>query len=126
MSLPESAAANFLLTLRYPPDKILDTFRGSFTATAAPGAFTPFRTEVSIPHTYGKAVLVKMSYSLDDGATWQDECTAVPDLSTPSTPVFDTTYVAAYCTSSNVVVTASNFKTSNVAISYKVITMSLS
>lgn len=120
MSILAGIIKQLLFTLRYPPDKILDTYPGSFTATAAPNIFQPYRTEFSIPHTYGKAVLLKLSYSLDGGTTWQDENVAVPDLTIPSQPVFDTTYVGCYCTSSNIVVTASNFVTSSRPITFSV------
>jgi hypothetical protein len=125
MSIAAGFIKQLLDTIRYPPDKILDTYTGSFTAAAGVSAFLPVRTESSVPHTYGKAVLLNMTYSMDGGATWQDSGTAVPDLTTPSAPIFDTTYVGCYCTSSNIVLTATNFITSSKSITYKVVAMSL-
>lgn len=124
MAIPAANIKNFLFTLRYPPDKIVAVYTGSFTATASSGS-GPVRTNEAISHSYGEILLLTTTYSLDGGTTWQDQNIAVPDLSTPSMPSFQTVEVSAYSTTTQVVVVASNYLTSNKTVTYKVVAVSL-
>jgi hypothetical protein len=121
MTLTAANAKNMRFTLRYPPDKILGTFTGSFSAaaTASPG-LTAHRTESAFSHGLGGLMYLQMRYSLDSGTTWQDQHVIVPDLSTPSTPVFQTVEVGCYCTTTQIVIVASNWTSSSKSITYEV------
>lgn len=120
MTLTVANAKKMLFTLRYPPDKIVDTYPGSFTAAASGTPSSPFRTEHAIPHTFGTTLFLDMTWSEDGGVTWQSMNNAVPDLSNPAAPVFQTRVVGCYSTSSSVVVTCSNFTTTAKTITYNV------
>lgn len=121
MTLSVANAKKMLFTLRYPPDKILDVLEGSFTAAASSGGGAPARTNESIPHTFGVKVFTQMTWSIDGGDTWQDQNVAVPDLSDPFFPVFDTYTVGAYSTTTNIVVVAANYTGSPLTVQYKVV-----
>lgn len=121
MLTPQNAR-NMLFTTKYPPDKIVgDTLTGSFEAAASSFAGLGFRTHRAIPHTFGVPVFLQMSYSLDGGATWQDQHVPVPDLSTPSSPVFQTVEVGCYSTNTDIVMVASNYTTSTETISFRIV-----
>lgn len=122
MTLSVANAKKMLFTLRYPPDKILDVLEGSFTAAASSGPpFQSARTNETIPHPFGVKVFTQMTWSIDGGDTWQDQNVAVPDLSDPFLPIFDTYTVGAYSTTSNIVVVAANFTGSPLTVQYKVV-----
>lgn len=122
MSISVSNAKNMQFSLRYPPDKILNIYEGSFTAQASSNPpFDAYRTEHTINHGLGTYVFMQMTYSLDGGTTWQDQFITVPDLSTPSAPVFQTCEIGCYSTTSDIIVVASNFTGSNKTITYKVV-----
>jgi hypothetical protein len=115
-------AKKMLFTLRYPPDKILDIFEGSFSATASGSPpFTAFRVNSSFNHNLGLQPLLQMTYSLDGGTTWQDQHSTIPDLSTPNEPVFQTVDVGCYATSTQIVIVASNWTNSTRTVTYKVV-----
>lgn len=121
MTVTPSDAKNMLFTLRYPPDKILDIFEDSFTATASSSAGSQaFRTEDAFDHNLGDTVFLQMIYSLDGGTTWQDQHVVVPDLSVPAMPVFQTCEVGCYSTTTQIVIAASNWTGSNKTITYRV------
>lgn len=122
--IPVANIKNFLFTTRYPPDKILETYTGSFTAPPSLSGSTLHRTEFPIDHTFGDSLFLQTTYSLDGGITWQDQDTSIPDLSTPSQPVFETVDVDAYATSTQIVIVVSNFLTVTKTVTYNVVAMS--
>lgn len=124
MTLTVENAKKMKFTLRYPPDKILNIYTGSFTANASSTTFTSERTHHAIDHTFGDNLLLQTTWSLDGGATWQDQDTSIPDLSSPSFPVFDTLLVNAYSTTTQIIVVAASFLTSAKTVTYKVVAMS--
>lgn len=111
-------AKNMLFTTRYPVDKIVGVYTGSFTANASSSTLTSERTHDTIPHTFGVTCFLELIYSLDSGTTWQDMDMPIPDLSTPSAPVFQTVTVAAYSTTTDFVVVAANQTTSSETVQY--------
>lgn len=120
MSIPAGNVKNLLFSLRYPPDKILETLEGSFTANASSSTTSGERTHQVLSHNYGTTVFLDLSYSLDGGVTWQDQHVPVPDFSVPSVPVFDTLSVGCYSTTTEIVVVATSFKTSNQTVNYRI------
>lgn len=112
-----------IFSQQFPPDKIVEVFEGSFTANASSSLGIPERTHHTISHDFGQTVFLQMIYSRDGGATWQDQHVGVPDLTIPSAPVFQTVDVGCYSTSTQVVIVASNFTTSNKTIQYLVAAM---
>lgn len=110
-------AKNLLFTTRYPVDKIVNVYSGSFTATASSSTILSRRTHETIPHTFGDECFLELIYSLDGGTTWQDMDMPIPDLTGPS-PVFQTVTVAAYSTTTNFVVVAVNQTTSSATVQY--------
>lgn len=121
MTLTAANAKNMLFTLRYPPDKIVDVFPGTFTANASSTAFDAFRTEHVIPHTFGTTLFLDMTWSEDGGTTWQSASNGVPDLSNPAAPVFQTRMVGCYSTTDTIIVTCSNYTTTSKTIMYNVV-----
>lgn len=115
---PETAKIT-IFTSKYPPDKIVDIYTGSFTATKTSSSFTGFRTEHVILHSFGVPVFLDMTWSQDNGATWQPVNSAVPDTSS-SSPVFQTCEVGCYSTATEIVVVASNYTTTSRTILFKV------
>lgn len=111
-----TAAKELLLTTDYPLDKILETFSGSFTALARYAVFQPRATESTIPHSIGDWGLINGVYSLN-GTVWYPFGTVVADTS-GSMPTFQNIEVSAFCTSSNVVIRASNYTASAATIYY--------
>lgn len=124
MSVSAADGKKMLFSLRFPPDKILDVIEGSFTAVAASLDFAACRTSATTAHDYGTTVFTQLTYSLDGGATWQDQHTPIPDLSSPSAPRLQTCPVGCYSTSTQIVVTASNYTTSDKTVTYKVVVFS--
>jgi|ERR1044071_496698 hypothetical protein len=122
--IPAANIRNFQFTTRYPPDKIVAVYEGSFTATQSSTGFSPHRTHQTISHSFGTSLLLQTTYSLDGGTTWQDQNISIPDLSTPSMPNFQTIAVSAYSTSTQVIVVASNWTTMPKTVTYKVVAMS--
>lgn len=121
MLTPQNAR-HMLFTTKYPPDKIVgETVTGSFTAAASSSTLLAKRTHDAIDHSFGVPVFLQMSYSTDGGATWQDQHVTIPDLSTPSAPVFQTVDVGCYCTSAQMVMVASNWTTSDQTIQYRIV-----
>lgn len=125
MTLLPADGKKMRFTLRYPVDKILGIFEGSFTAAASS---TPpslgRRTNEAFNHSLGTSVFLQMTYSLDNGTSWQDQHVTVPDLSSPSTPVIQTCEVGCYSTSTQIVIVASNYTGSSKNIQYKVVAFS--
>lgn len=122
MSVSVTNAKNMQFTLRYPPDKILNIYEGSFTAQASSNPpFDAYRTEYTINHDIGTYVYMQMTYSLDGGTTWQDQFITVPDLSVPGSPVLQTCEIGCYSTTSQIVMVASNFTGSSKTVTYKVV-----
>jgi hypothetical protein len=115
-------AKNFLFNSDYPIEKVLATYSGSFTATAAPGAFSPFRTHQTITNSTGQTPLLVLIYSRDGGTSWQDGGVVIPTGG--ATPSFQTVEVNAYATSSQFVIVASNWITSAQTIYYKLAALS--
>lgn len=118
-------AKNMRFTLRYPPDKILDIFEGSFTATQSSFAGVSHRTNSAFSHNLGGLVFLQMTYSLDGGTTWQDQHVVVPDLSVPTVPVFQTIEVGCYSTTTQIVIAAANYTTSAETVTYKVVAFAI-
>ncbi len=123
MSIPAANIKNLRFSLRYPPDKIVGVYEGSFTANASSSSFSGERTHNAISHGFSQAVLPVTTYSLDGGTTWQDQNIVIPDLSSPSTPVFQTIEVSAYSTSTQIVVVASSYLGSASTVTFKVIAL---
>jgi hypothetical protein len=111
-------AKNMQFTTRYPVDKIVEVYPGSFTATASSSTLTSERTHETIPHTFGITCFLELIYSLDGGTTWQDMDMPIPNLSVPTAPVFQTVTVAAYSTTTDFVIVAANQTTSNATVQY--------
>lgn len=113
---------NFLFSTKFPPDKILGTFSGTFTANAGGGLGSglSYRTESATNHTYGEMVFTKGIYSTDAGTTWNDFDVTVPDLTTPTQPILQTVDVQSYATSTQIVIVAANFYNVNKTVMYKV------
>jgi hypothetical protein len=127
MTLSVANAKKMLFTTRFPPDKILDTFEGSFTATLSSSPpFSANRTEYPFNHNLvGGTAYLQMRYSLDGGTTWEDQHVTVPDLSVPTAPVFDTLEVGCYCTAAQIIMVASNFTALNKTVTYKVVAFAI-
>lgn len=125
MTLLPAEAKSMRFTSRYPTDKILGIFEGSFTADASSFLGLPHRTNEAFDHLLGEQVFLQMTYSRDSGTTWQDQHVGVPDLTTPSTPRFQTVDVGCYCTSTQIVIAVANFLTSSATITYKVVAFSI-
>ena len=121
MSIPAANIKNLRFTLRYPPDKIVGTYDGSFTAAASSTGFASRRTHSTIAHTFGTTVFTTLIYSTDGGTTWQDQNVNVPDLSVPTVPVFQTLEVSSYSTTTDIVVAAANWTTSPITVTYKLV-----
>jgi hypothetical protein len=102
-------------------DKILDVYSGSFTVSAAPDEFDPYRAEYPISHDFGEAVFTDITWSQDGGDTWNGMANGVPNLSNPAQPKFQTCRVGCYSTSTKIVVTASNYTTSSQTILFNVV-----
>jgi hypothetical protein len=111
-------AKNMQFTTRYPVDKIVEVYPGSFTANASSSTLTSERTHETIPHTFGATCFLELIYSLDGGTTWQDMDMPIPDLSSPTAPVFQTVTVAPYSTTTDFVVVATNQTTSDETVQY--------
>jgi hypothetical protein len=111
-------AKNMQFTTRYPVDKIVGVYPGSFTANASSSTITSERTHKTIPHTFGTTCFLELIYSLDGGTTWQDMDMPTPNLSVPSAPVFLTVTVAAYSTTTDFVIVAANQTTSSETVQY--------
>lgn len=109
-------AKNMLFTTRYPTDKIVEVYSGSFTADASTSTLTSQRTHETIPHTFGQECLLELVYSLDGGTTWQDMDMPIPNLS--GTPVFQTVTVAPYSTTTDFIIVAANQTTSAETVDY--------
>lgn len=122
MSIPSANIKNLRFSLRYPPDKIVAIYEGSFTATGSSSPpFSARRTHETIAHSFGETVFVNLTYSLDGGTTWQDQNISIPDLSSPTMPVFQTLAVSAYSTTTDIVIVASKFTAGNATVTYKVV-----
>jgi len=118
--LSTANAQDMLFATDYPPDKIVRVYTGSFSAAASSSPFFAERTHYAIDHSYGETVFLQMSYSRDGGVTWQDQHVNVPDLSSPSTPVFQTVEVGCYSTSTQIVMVASSYLGSVASIQFRV------
>lgn len=100
-------ARDFLLTTDYPFDKVVRNHTGNFSAAASFGAFQPRRTEFTMPHDFGSWGLIVGAFSVNNvdwlpfGVTNADTSGAIP--------TFQTVEVNAYCTTTNIVVQASNW-----------------
>jgi hypothetical protein len=124
MTLSAANAKKMLFTLRYPPDKILGTFEGSFTATAMSGnpelGDPPKRTIHTVAtHGFGAPAYLQMRYSVDGGVNWQQQHFAIID---DIGGVPQDEYVAGcYCTSTQVLMVAQNRTNSNVTVTYEIV-----
>lgn len=119
MTLSVSNAKNMLFTLRYPPDKIVGVYEGSFTATASSVDLSGERTHETINHSFGQICLLDLTWSEDGGTTWQQAGESVPTLGTP--PRFQNRVVSCYSTTSTFVIAVSNYTTTSKTIQYKLI-----
>ena len=103
-------AKKLAFSTSFPPDKIVDILEGSFVA----GAST--QTNHAVAHTFGKTMFTQLSYSLDGGATWNDQGVMVPTAG----PTFQTLNVNAYTTTSQVVIIAYNYLGNTPTVTYRV------
>ena len=110
-------AKNMLFTLRYPPDKILKVYEGSFTAAQSASTILSQRTHEVISQDFGKQCLLELVYSLNGGLTWQDMDQPIPDTSSP-TPVFQTITVAPFSSTTDFTIVAVNQTTSPATVDY--------
>lgn len=118
MSISVAGAKKCRFVSQYPVDKIVNIYTGSFTANASATGYLAERTHESIAHSYGQQCLLDLVYSLDGGTTWNDADMQIPDISTPSAPIFQTCVVAPYSTTTDFVIVASNFLTSSKTVQY--------
>ena len=109
-------ASKFLLNSDYPFDKVLENYSGSFSASARYGLASPRRTTLAIDHTVGDWALIRGIYSTDN-VTWLPFGVVNADT-TGTQPTFQTVEVTAYCTTSQVVIVASNYLSSAQTIYY--------
>lgn len=109
-------ANSFLLNTDYEQDKVMGTFSGSFAISAQYSPFHPRRTETVIDHDFGDYGLIVGAYSTDN-STWYPFGVRVAAISS-GLPTFQTVEVNAYCTTSQVVVQASNYTTSTPTVYY--------
>lgn len=107
---------NFLFNSDFPPDKILETGTGSFTAIQRNGASDPRRTTETIPHSIGTFGLINGAYSKDN-STWFPFGVTEAVIS-GGLPTFQTVEVNAGCDADNVYIVASNWLSSNQTIYY--------
>lgn len=114
MSISTSDAKKLIFSLSFPPDKIVDILTGSFVASASS------ITNHAVSHSFGQTMFTQLSYSLDGGTTWNDQGVMIPDLTTPSAPIFQTLNVNAYTTSSQTVITAYNYQATTPTVTYRV------
>lgn len=110
------AVTDFIFNSDYPIDKILGTFQGSFIAAPRHGLFQPQATEESLSHGFGDYGLIVGAFSLD-GTTWFPFGVSPADVSSGS-PSLQTVECSAYCTTSEVVLRASNFTAAPETITY--------
>jgi hypothetical protein len=124
MTLTPANAKKMLFTLRYPPDKILDTFSGSFTATAMSGDPTigdPSKrtTYTAATHGFGAAAYLQMRWSMDGGTNWQQQhftrTTVIGGFTYPSV------VAGCYCTATQIIMVATNNTNSNATINYEIV-----
>lgn len=71
-------------------DKIIGTGSGTFTATAPTAGNTPTTSTMAYATTIGANYYFQGIYSTDNGASWNDFGSMVPNLTTPGMPVFQT------------------------------------
>lgn len=104
-----------LTKLKFSPprldhDKILGTLSGTINV---PGVTSPTSsvTVNDVKNTgFNDTVLVEGIYSVDGGATWNDMGAMVPNLSNPSTPVFQTLdCIPSSSPNGNITITATNY-----------------
>lgn len=115
MAMTAAQASQTLLNTDYTFDKILETYTGSFSAAARHGALQPRRTTSTISHGIGTYGLIIGSYTTD-GTTWLPF--GVINANTSGAFSFQTVEVTAYCTTSDVVVVASNYLSSSKTVEY--------
>jgi len=118
MTLSVANAKNMRFTARYPVDKVVNIYTGTFTANASSSTLSGERTHEVITHTYGANCLLELVYSLDGGTTWNDMDMQIPNLAIPTAPVFQTTVVSPFSTTTTFVIAACNFTTSSKTVQY--------
>lgn len=100
----------------YPEDKILGWWSGSFTAAARYGAGDFRATESSFAHNVGDYGLILGSWSTDN-TNWLPFGVTPADVSSGA-PVFQNIECSAYCTTTDIVVRATNYTASTPTIYY--------
>jgi hypothetical protein len=113
--LTPANAKKMLFTLRYPPDKVLAPFTGSFTAAARVGLFQPKRTLISFPHGL-TTVTPSLRLRWKTTGDWIDGFTE--DYSVGG--VLQALEVGCNSDATNVYVFASNWTASVATISYEI------
>lgn len=89
-------------------DKIIGTFEGQINVAAPTALQQVFFAENLHLTDFQKPCLTSCIYSLDGGATWNDDNMTIPDLSGPL-PVFQTVDVSSFSRGNNVGIACSNW-----------------
>ncbi len=101
-------------TLRYPPDKVLASFTGSFSAAAWVGLFQPTRTSITVPH--GLTVTPSLRMRWKTTGDWIDGF--IEDYATGS--IQQQLEVGCNSDATNIYVFASNWTASTPTVSYEI------
>ena len=109
-------ARKFILNTDYGSDKVLATYEGSFSAVQRIAAFQPARSSKFTSHNLGTWCLVNGAFTTD-GSRWYPFGLSAADTS-GTQPTFQTVEVSAYCTTTQVVVQASNWTTAPATVTY--------
>jgi hypothetical protein len=115
MSMTPANAKKAKFTLRYPPDKVLNSFTGSFAAATRTGAFQPKRTKISFAHGI-TAVTPSLRLRWKTTGDWIDGFTE--DYATGG--VTQALEVGCNADATNIYVFASNWTASSPTVSYEI------
>ena len=92
MSVRDTLIANIdktAYTSVWDMDKIIGVASGTFTISA-PTPGPPVTLTTTSPTTFGDSYYFQAIYSTDNGASWNDFGSMIPDLTTPGMPVLQT------------------------------------
>lgn len=103
--------ADVIKTLFYSgveTDKILGILSGSLTVPATSGFFDTQSASATLTTGFNDSCYFQGIFSYDNGVTWNDFGTNIPDLSDPTQPAFQTVDCNCYSDINTIVVTASS------------------